>query len=72
VSKLVGSEVYQRAALTCAEVLGGDVFIDDGDQPAFDAEFEREYRYAPQSGIAMGTQEIMRNVIARERLHLPV
>jgi alkylation response protein AidB-like acyl-CoA dehydrogenase len=71
ISKLLGSEVYQRSARACAELLGGDVFI-ESDESIPLSQFEREYRYAPQSAIAMGTQDIMRNVIARERLGLPV
>jgi acyl-CoA dehydrogenase len=71
IAKLVGSEVYQRAARVCAEILGGDVFIESENESPFEDTFEREYRYAPQSAIAMGTQDIMRNVIARERLQLP-
>jgi alkylation response protein AidB-like acyl-CoA dehydrogenase len=63
--------VYQRAARVCAEILGGDVFIESENESPFEDTFEREYRYAPQSAIAMGTQDIMRNVIARERLQLP-
>jgi alkylation response protein AidB-like acyl-CoA dehydrogenase len=70
-SKLLGSEVYQRAATLTYRLLGGDVFRRGGGHPAVDA-LEREYRYAPQATIAAGTSEIMRNLVAKEALRLPV
>lgn len=75
-SKLLGSEVYQRAARAASLVLGGPMFAID-QEPATDAtsatitHLEREYRYAPQSTVAAGTSEIMRNVIAKSGLGLP-
>lgn len=70
-SKLLASEVYQRAAQFASDMVGGDMFIKRSADAVMKGQLEREYRYAPQSTVAAGTSEILRNVIARHGLGLP-
>lgn len=69
-SKLAGSEVYQRAARFASLAVGGDAFVTEPAYAPTAGRIEREYRYAPQSTIAAGTSEVLRNVIAKTGLGL--
>lgn len=72
ISKLVGSEVYQKVARTALSILGaaGTLRREDPAAP-LGGQAEWDYRVAVQSTIAAGTSEILRNIIANRGLNLP-
>ncbi|MFQ5380169.1 MAG: acyl-CoA dehydrogenase family protein [Dehalococcoidia bacterium] len=69
-SKLFGSEMGQRIALTAMHLVGMNGLLREGDQGDH-ADFGRGYLNAVSGTIAAGTSEVQRGIIATRGLGLP-